>query len=146
MSWLGLVEAEGDLVGDADPVAFEGDNFFRVIGEDANVLESQVDQDLRADAAFVLHHALACGFAVELAALVKMNLREHAGFFGGFDAETASGVMQIEKNAAILFGDGFERTRNELRAITRCGAKNITSEAVRMDAHQGGLGALQFAT
>jgi hypothetical protein len=38
MSWLGLVDAEGDLVGDADAVAFEGDDFFGVIGEDANVL------------------------------------------------------------------------------------------------------------
>ncbi len=35
-----LVDAEGDLVGDADAVAFQGDDFFRVIGEDADFLES----------------------------------------------------------------------------------------------------------
>src|SRR5437762_14384470 len=86
---LRLVDAEGDLVGDADAVAFEGDDFFRVIGEDANVLEAEVDQDLRADATFVLHHALAGRFAIELAALVEMNLGERAGLFGGFNTETA---------------------------------------------------------
>ena len=87
--------AEGDLVGDADAVAFEGDDFFRVIGEDADVLEAEINQDLRADAAFMLDHALAGGLAIELAALMKMNLRQGAGLFGGFDAEAASGVMEI---------------------------------------------------
>ena len=59
-----MLDAEGDLVGDADAVAFEGDDFFGVVGEDANVLETEVDEDLRADAAFVLDHALAGGLAV----------------------------------------------------------------------------------
>jgi len=49
---LGLVEAEG-TVGDADAVAFKGDYFFRMIGENANVLEAEVDQDLGADATFL---------------------------------------------------------------------------------------------
>ena len=82
MGGLGLVDAQGDLVGDADAVAFEGDDFFRVVGEDANVFEAEIDQDLRADAAFMLDHALAGRLAIELAALVEMNLREHAGFLG----------------------------------------------------------------
>ena len=70
-----MVEAQRHLVGDADAVAFEGDNFFGMIGEDADVFEAEVDQDLRADAAFVLDHALAGGFAIELATLMKMDLR-----------------------------------------------------------------------
>jgi hypothetical protein len=110
-------EVEGDLVGDADAVAFKGDDFFRVIGEDANVLEAEVDQDLGADAAFVLDHALAGGLAVELASFVKMDLRERAGFFGGFDAEAAAGVVEIEENAAVFFGDGGQRAGDEFAAI-----------------------------
>src|SRR5882762_10734400 len=112
MARLGCFYAEGDLVGDADAVAFQGHDFFRVVREDADVLEAEIDQDLRADAAFVLDHALAGGFAIELAALVKMNLRERAGFFGGFDAEAAARVVEIEKDSATFFGDGFERTGN----------------------------------
>src|ERR1700675_4177715 len=116
-----MVDAEGNLVGDADAVAFEGDDFFRVIGEDANVLEAEVDQDLRADAAFVLDHALARRFAIKLAAFVKMNLRERAGLFGGFDAEAASRVMKVQKYAAFFFGDGGQRARDEFAAIARGG-------------------------
>src|SRR5262244_3810085 len=68
-------DAQWDLVGNTNAVALERDNFFRVIGEDANIFEAEVDQNLRADAGFMLNHALAGGFAVALAALVKMNLR-----------------------------------------------------------------------
>ena len=85
VSGLWRSDAQGDLVGDGDAVAFEGDDLFRMVGEDANVPEAEVDQDLRADAAFVLHHALARGFAVELAALMKMNLRQRAWFLRGID-------------------------------------------------------------
>jgi hypothetical protein len=107
-----LPDAQGDLVGDADAVAFERDDFFRVIGEDANVLEAEVDEDLRADATFVLDHALTSGFAIKLSALVKMNLRERAWLFRGFNGEAASRVMEVQEYAAIFFGDGFQRARN----------------------------------
>src|SRR5260370_2979716 len=96
MGGAGLLDAEGDLVGDADAVAFEGDDFFWMIGEDANILEAEVDQDLRADTAFVLNHALARRFAIELAALMKMDLGEHARLLGRIDAEAATGVMEIQ--------------------------------------------------
>ncbi len=117
MSGAELFDAQGDLVGDADAVAFEGDDFFWMIGEDPNVLEAEVDQDLRADAAFVLDHALARGFAIELAALVEMNLGECARPFDGFDAEAASRVVQVEKDAAVFLGDGSQRARDEFAAI-----------------------------
>ena len=72
-------DAKRYLVRNADAVAFEGDDFFRMVGDDANVFEAEIDEDLRADAAFMLHHALASRLAVELAAGMKMNLRERAG-------------------------------------------------------------------
>ena len=100
---------QGNLVGDADAVAFEGDDFFRMISEDSDVLKTEVNQDLRADAAFVLDHALAGRFTIKLAALVEMNLRQRAGFFGGFDTEATPRVMQIEKNATVFLGDGCQR-------------------------------------
>ena len=36
-------DAQRYLICNANAVAFEGDDFFRVIGEDANVLETEVD-------------------------------------------------------------------------------------------------------
>jgi len=112
VSWFLFANVEGDLVGDGDAVAFEGDDFFGMVGEHANVLEAEIDEDLGADAAFMLNHALAGGFAVELAARVNMNLRKLAGFFRLIDAEAATGMMKIEEDAAIFFGDGFERARD----------------------------------
>src|SRR5262249_21534312 len=96
MGWLLFDDVKRDLVGDGDAVAFEGDNFFGMVGQDANVFEAEVDQNLRADAAFVLDHALTSGLAVELAARMNMNLRELAGLVRLIDAETAASVMEIE--------------------------------------------------
>src|SRR5260370_36883881 len=97
-SWL--VDARGDLVGDADAVAFEGNDFFRVIGEHANVFEAEIDQDLRADAAFVLDHALAGRFAIELTSLVAVNLREHARPRGRTEGGPASMRVEVQQDAA----------------------------------------------
>ena len=119
MRWLGGFDVQGDLVGDADAVAFQGYYLFRVVGQDADVFQAEVDEDLGADAAFVLDHALAGGFAIELAALVKMDLGQRAGVFGRFDAEAAAGVVEIEKDAAVFFGDGGQGARDELASNRR---------------------------
>ena len=108
MCRLALVDTERDLIGDGDAVAFEGDNFFRMVGEHANILEAEVDEDLRADAAFVLDHALASRFAIELAALMKMNLRERAGLLGRIDGKAPAGVMEVKEDAAVFLGDGLQ--------------------------------------
>ena len=121
VSFFGLLYAQRDLVGDGDTVAFQGDNFFGVIGQHTYIFEAQVNQDLRADTAFMLHKALARGRAVELAARVNMNLRKRAGFARGFDAEAPPGVVQIEKNAAIFFGDGRKRTGDQFVAVASSG-------------------------
>ena len=47
------------LIGDGQAVSFQSDNFPWMIGEHAQVLEAEVDQNLRADAAFMLQHAQA---------------------------------------------------------------------------------------
>ncbi len=76
MSFFWVLDAERNLVGDADAVAFEGDNFFRVIGENTNIFQAEVDQDLCADTAFVLDEALARWRTIELSACVNVNLRK----------------------------------------------------------------------
>ena len=128
------IDAQGDLIGNGDAVAFEGNDFLWVVRENANAFEAEVNQDLCADATFVLHHALAGGLAIELAALMKMNLRQRAGLFRSVDGKPAAGVMEIEEHAATFLGDGFKRQRNELPAIAGGGTKHVAGEAVGMDA------------
>ena len=129
-----LVDAQRYLIGDGDAVAFEGDNFFRVIGEHTNIFEPEVNQDLRADAALVLDHALARRLAIELAASMKMNLRKRAGALGGIDGEATASVMEVEEHTAIFFRNSFERAGNQFAAITGSGTEDIAGKAMRMHA------------
>ena len=102
-----LLRPDGDrhLVGDRQAIAFEGNDLARVIGEHAQAPQAEVDQDLCADATFVLQQALPGGVPVELAARVIQNVRQRAGSGrGGIDPEAASRVMQIYEHSAI-FGD-----------------------------------------
>src|SRR5260370_22343051 len=124
MRRLRLVDAQGNLVGDVDAVAFEGNDFCRMIGEDANVLEAEIDQDLRADAALVLNQALAGRLAIQLSALVEIDLRKRAGFFRGIHRESAPGVVKIEENAAVFLGDSGERAGDKIGAD----APSVTQE------------------
>ena len=119
VSGLGCGELQGNLIRDADAVAFEGDDFLGVIGDDADVGEAEVDQDLRADAAFVLHHALTGRFAIELPACMIVNFRQGSGSFRRIDGVAAPGVVQIEKHAAVLLRDFFQGTRHKVRAVAR---------------------------
>src|SRR5260370_460229 len=130
MRRLRLVDAQGNLVGDADAVAFEGNDFFRMIGEDANVLEAEIDQDLRADAALVLNQTLAGRLAIQLSALVEMDLRKRAGFFRGIHGESAPGVVKIEENAAVFLGDSGKRAGDELGAVALAGSETIADQPV----------------
>src|SRR5258708_30815821 len=95
-------KVQRDLVGYAYAVAFEGYNFFRMVCYDADVLQAQIDQDLGADAAFVLHHALAGRLAIELAARMEMNLGQLAGRFRGVNRESAPRVVQRQKHPAAF--------------------------------------------
>src|SRR5262249_13665924 len=102
-------------------------------------------KDLRADAGFVLNHALAGGVAVELAARVNMNLRKFSGLVGLIDAEAAAGVMKIEKDAATFFRNRFKRALNQILAIARRGAEDVAGQAVRMNADERGRIAFEIA-
>ena len=117
MSWFRFADVEWDLIGDGDAVSFEGDDLLGMVGEDANVLEAEVDQDLRADSGFMLNHALASRFAVKLAARVNVNLRKFSGFFGLINAKAPSSVMEVKKDAATFPCDSFERTLNNVLAV-----------------------------
>ena len=64
MSRARLFDGKGNLIGDADSIAFESDNFLWMVGENADIPQSQVNQDLRANAAFVLDHALTGWLAI----------------------------------------------------------------------------------
>src|SRR5437588_11350020 len=76
---------------------------------------------------------------------MNVNLWKNAGLSGSFDAEAATSVMEIKKNAATFPSDRFKRARDELVAIASDGAEHISCQTVRMNTHQSGLLAFEFA-
>ena len=103
-------QQQRDLVGDFQAVALEGDDFAGMVGEDADAAQAEVDQNLRADAAFALHQTLASQIVVEFFALVESDARELGAVrFARIDLKSAAGVMQINEDAAVGLGDGCER-------------------------------------
>src|SRR5882757_9104795 len=67
-----------------------------------------------------------------------MDLGQGTGCFRGFDAETTAGVVEVEEDAAVFFGDGRQGAGDEFGAIAGDGAEDVAGEAVRMDAHERG--------
>ncbi len=116
-----------------------------MVGQHANIFKPQIDQNLCADAAFMLHQPLASGRAVQLAARVNMNLREYAGLRGSLDSEAPAGVVQVQKYTAVFLGNGGQRTRHQFVAIASRGCKYISSQAVRVDANQRRLRTFQIS-
>src|ERR1700740_612179 len=76
---------------------------------------------------------------------MHVDLRKDAGFRGGFDAEAAAGVMQIQKYAAMFLGNCRKRPSNQFVAVAGGGTKDISGQTVRMNPHQRGLRALECA-
>src|SRR5215475_11365807 len=138
-------EIERNLVGDADTVAFERDNFLRVIGHHSDILETQIDQDLRADPTFVLNHALARDFTIQLSALMEMDFRQRAGRLRVVDGEAATGMMQVQKYAAILLGNQFQGFFDQFRTIARSGSEDVSRQAVRVNTNERRRGPLESA-
>lgn len=51
------LDGQGDLLDDLDPETFQAYDFARVVGQEADAAEAEVDQDLGTDAGFVLQGA-----------------------------------------------------------------------------------------
>ena len=121
----------GDLVGDRQAIAFERDNFTRVIGEHAQVFKPKIDKYLCADAAFVLQQALPRDVLVELAARVIQDVWKRTGSRRcGIDSETASCVVQIDKHSVILGNNGLQRTLNDFVAVAIGGTEYVAGQAM----------------
>src|SRR5580700_4253193 len=103
-----------------------------MVGQDANSPQAQVNQNLRAYAAFALHQSLASKVVLHFLARMETNARQ----FGGIrlarriNLESAPGVMQIDEHAAVFSGDRFERALDNRMAIAGRGTENVAGKAV----------------
>src|SRR5260370_12759424 len=105
------------------------------MGAQATVLEADVDQDVGAEPVMSVDQPLASRLAIELAALVKMNLRERPRFAGGIHGEAAAGVMQEEQNAGVFLGDGGKGARTRFADTETGGNEKVAGVDSGMASH-----------
>ena len=95
---VGGSSAGGDrqrlLICNVQPVSFERDHFARMVGEHAQTLQAQIEQNLCPDAAFMLQQALPRHVLIELAASVI----EHASHL----ARTGMRLLQTKASASVV--------------------------------------------
>ena len=82
------------LICNVQPIRFERDHFARMVGEDAQALKAQIEQNLCADAAFMLQQALSRRILIELPASVI----EHARHF----ARSRRRLLQTKASAGVV--------------------------------------------
>ncbi len=108
------------LVRNLEAVTFERHHFARMIRKHANPPQPEIDQNLRADSALMLHESLPPRILFASFAPVITNLRQ-GRIFGRarINSKSAASVMQINKHAAIGRGNRRERPLDDLVAIAR---------------------------
>ena len=130
------IDADRELFDDAEAVAFESDDFFRIVGEQTNFFQAEVGEDLGAHAVV----AQVCGEAEFFVGLdgVEPCFLELVGvdFCGQTDA--AAFLAEVKEHPAFL-ADAFHGGSELLAAIAAFGEKYITREAFRMHADEGGF-------
>ena len=120
MPVLGRLDRKRHLIRNLQPVAFQRHHFARMICKHTNPPQSQIDQNLRADAALVLHESLPPRILFAALAAVVTNLRQRR-FFGRtrINSKPAAGMMQVDEDAAIGRGNRRKRALDNLVAIAR---------------------------
>src|ERR1700746_187311 len=88
------------LVRNLEPVSFERHHFAWMVREHANPAQPKIDQNLRADSAFVLYEPLTPGILFTALAPVIANLRQRRIFRRTrINSKSAPGVMQVNKHS-----------------------------------------------
>ena len=107
-------------------------------------METQVGEDLGADAVFVLQEALALG-ALVVAELAIMG--DEAGGLAVFRAQLESGAafVQVNQHAAILGRDLPQGVSHQALAVAAGRAENIAIEATGVHAYQDVFSSVDLA-
>ena len=102
----------GNLLGNVQAIALQRDHFSRVIGENTQIFQSKIDQDLRADSALMLELAFSRDVLPKLVSRVIQDVGQRAGCAErrrrGVDSESSSCMVKVDKHATVRGSDGFQ--------------------------------------
>ena len=119
------------LIGDRQPVSFKRDYFAWMVGQHPQALQAQIEQNLRADSAFMLQEPLPRDVLIELPTSVIEHAR-HLARPGRrlLQTKASAGVVQIDEYTAVFAHDRLEGSRDDFVAIAGAGAENVSRQAV----------------
>ena len=118
-----------------DAEAFERHDSARVIGEQADGMQAQVREDLRADAVLVLHAPLA-GFAAVGGGIAAVGGDARLAARPPLDAEPGPGFVEVDQHARAFAGDGSQRIVDQPPAAAGGGVEHVAEHAARVHTHQ----------
>lgn len=118
--------------------SFDGGNLLRIVGEQANLLQSEGFQDF----AGKLELAMVCLEAEALVGLdgVKSFILQLVGLELGHQADSTTFLLLIDQDARAGLGDHLQGHLQLLTAVAAERAKHITGETLGMDADERWLG------
>ena len=120
MPVLGRLDRKRHLIRNLQPVAFQRHHFARVVRKHSNPPQPQIDQNLRANTAFMLHEPLPPQILFRALTRMVTNRRKRCIFRRTrINSKSAPSVMQVHKHAAIGRSNRRQRPLDNLVAIAR---------------------------
>jgi hypothetical protein len=101
------VEFDGDVLDDFDAEALERGDMGGVVGEQADLADAEVGEDLAAETDLA-EDALGVARGDVLAGVAVAAMEEEAGGCGVVDSEAALGLVEVDESTATGCGDGGE--------------------------------------
>ncbi len=128
---------DGELLDDLNIIGLETYDFTGIVGEEPDFVDSEVREDLGAEAVVSEVHGEAetlVRFDRIKAAFLKLV---GSNFWPKADATTF--LAHVKEDASTFFLDALHGLVQLGAAVTTAGSKNIPSQAFTMDAHKGGF-------
>ena len=131
---------DGDLADDLDAKTLKRGNVSGGVGEQADLADAEVREDLSA-AANLTQGALDVGLGAisPLTGALIAAEEDAVRIDGAVDAEAAGAVVEIDEGAASGFGDDAEGVLDDCPVVGAGEAEDVLGERVSVDADRHGL-------
>lgn len=131
------LRGDGNLFDDFKSVAVKSDNFFGIVGEKANFSESEISEDLGANAVFAKVGFVA-EFEIGVDGVITLLLEFVSADFGD-EANASAFLAHVKEDAFAGGGDSFHGLAQLAAAVATLGTEDVASQTFTVDADKGGL-------
>lgn len=131
------LRGDGNLFDDFKAVAVKPNDFFGVVGKEANFSKAEISEDLGADA-ILAEIGFVAEFEIGVDGVITLFLEFVGADFGG-EANAAAFLAQVEKDSFAAGGDLFHGLAQLAAAVATLGAEDVAGQAFAVNADKSGL-------